>query len=65
MLALLPHFSMPESVVKQLTGRVCAVGVNASQGEVDEIEEVVHLFQGVAANITAYCRSLIANIGEC
>ncbi|XP_035827391.1 nuclear pore complex protein Nup205 [Aplysia californica] len=63
MLALLPHFSMPETLVKQLNIRLTAPGMS-SQAGTDETAEVLQLFQEVASNLTAYCRSLIANIGS-
>ena len=66
MLALLPHFSRPETVVRQLsaTGLTGPGGCGGSQADMDQAAQVLQLFQEVASNLTAYCRSLIAHIGS-
>ncbi|RUS70866.1 hypothetical protein EGW08_021380 [Elysia chlorotica] len=70
MLALLPHYSTPETVVKELTTRVnspaSAVGrkSSTSQSSSDRAVQLLHLYQEIASNLTAYCRSLIPAAGE-
>ncbi|GFN90053.1 nuclear pore complex protein nup205-like [Plakobranchus ocellatus] len=70
MLALLPHYSTPETVVKELNTHISSpttpVGGRPSSSQLasDLAAQLLHLFQEVASNITAYCRSLITAVGE-
>ena len=63
MLALLPHFSTPDTMVRQLNARLQAPGA-ATEADIDEAAQILGLYQEVAANLTAYCRNLIASIGN-
>ncbi|CAL1531629.1 unnamed protein product, partial [Lymnaea stagnalis] len=62
MLALLPHYSAPETIVKQLRGRVTSPTYITSQADDDNMAQLLQLYQEIASNLTAYCCSLIANI---
>uniref|UniRef100_A0A2C9M7X6 Uncharacterized protein n=1 Tax=Biomphalaria glabrata TaxID=6526 RepID=A0A2C9M7X6_BIOGL len=64
MLALLPHYVTPETVAKQLKSRVTSPNSASSHTEDDSAARILHLYQEVACNLTAYCRSLIADIGN-
>ncbi|KAK6985388.1 nuclear pore complex protein Nup205 [Biomphalaria glabrata] len=64
MLALLPHYVTPETVAKQLKSRVTSPNSASSHTEDDNAARILHLYQEVACNLTAYCRSLIADIGN-
>ncbi|BFZ24882.1 hypothetical protein BsWGS_27921 [Bradybaena similaris] len=63
MLALLPFYSNPETVMKQLKTRQ-ASPPGGGQADSDSLAELLQLHQQVAANLTAYCRSLITNLGN-
>ncbi|KAK3769775.1 hypothetical protein RRG08_046880 [Elysia crispata] len=70
MLALLPHYSTPETVVKELNAHISLPGTSlgktssTSQSTSDCAAQLLHLYQEIASNITAYCRTLITAVGE-
>ncbi|GFS19080.1 nuclear pore complex protein Nup205-like, partial [Elysia marginata] len=70
MLALLPHYSTPETVVKELNTHVNSPTPSidrrssTSQSLSDWAAQLLHLYQEIASNITAYCRTLITTVGE-
>ncbi|CAG5133814.1 unnamed protein product [Candidula unifasciata] len=64
MLALLPHYSNPEAVLKQLKTRLASPTSGSYQTDSDSGAELLQLHQEIAANLTAYCRSLITNLGS-
>ena len=71
MLALLSHYSTPETVVKELNAQVnsptTSLGVqtsSTSQSTTDWAAKLLHLYQEIASNITAYCRTLVTAAGK-
>ncbi|KAH9505618.1 hypothetical protein Btru_056038 [Bulinus truncatus] len=64
MVALLPHYVTPETVARQLKSRVTSPSTVSYQSDDDTTARILQLYQEVACNLTAYCRSLIADIGN-
>ncbi|XP_059166343.1 nuclear pore complex protein Nup205-like isoform X2 [Physella acuta] len=63
MLALLPLYATPESFMKQLKGHLTSPNSLTAHADSETAAQLLHLYLEIGSNLTAYCRSLISNIG--